>query len=295
MRKLVSAVLIAGAAVFATQDALAGQITASSGPIKINGKPATLPVTLQKGDTVETGSATATFKSDAGDVVTLDRSTVAKSEGAQSGVEYFFVVSGSATGNLSEKTTLGVATSWATAPQGVRTEVRVEAPADRPGTEGRFRTVSGGTWLRNDSYAVWLPAEHSVTLWRDRTKKGSMCFRTSQQNQGTVDINKTVSGGNIKISVPRAASGCVEDWVNNRTKISNEITSNKQEKIHIETEFGSKSEANLGPGTYALIDNQTGGIELIEENVDDSIGEEIPSYDPIDDASDASVTRRTTR
>ena len=53
MRKLVSAVLIAGAAVFATQDALAGQITASSGPIKINGKPVKIPagyaVTVVKG------------------------------------------------------------------------------------------------------------------------------------------------------------------------------------------------------------------------------------------------------
>lgn len=299
MRKLVSTVWIAGLAIagfaaLAGQDALAGQITASSGPIKVNGKPAVLPVTLQKNDKVETGSSTATFKSDAGDVITLDRGTTAKGEGTVGGIEYIFIVSGSAIGNLSEKTTLGVATSWATAPQGARTEVRVEAPAERAGTEGRYRTLSGGTWLRSDPYSVWLPPEHSVTLWKDAGKKGSLCFRTSQQNQGTVDVSKEVSAGNfIRITVPRAASGCVEDWAGNKTKVSNEITSNKQEKIHVETTFGSKSEANLGPGTYALIDNQTGGIEVIDDTIDDSIGEELPSYDPVDDASDASVTRRT--
>jgi Ca2+-binding RTX toxin-like protein len=297
MRKLVPAALIGGLALFAAaSDALAGQIVeAAGGQIKVNGKAVAVPVAVNKGDVVETGSATATFRSDAGDVITLDRNTVAKGEGTEGGIEYLFVKSGVATGNLSEKTTLGVAASWATAPKGMRTEVRVEAPADRAASEGRFRTISGGTWLRNDDYTTWLPAQHSVTLWRDATKKGSMCFRTSQQNTGKVDVVRTVAGGNIRVIVPRAASGCVEDFKGNKTKISNDFTSNKQEKVRVETEFASSSTAEIGPGGYAVIDNQTGAIETFEETFDEVFGEEIPQYDPVEDASDASATRKKKR
>lgn len=297
MPKFVPIALVAGLVAFALAgDAFAGTLTASTGPVKVNGKAATLPVELKKGDTVETGAASATFKSDSGDIVTLDRDTTAKSEGVEDGVEYLFVVSGVATGDISEKTTIGVSVGWATAAKGTRTEVRAEAPADRPGVEGRFRSIKGaGTWIRNGEISTWLPEANSVTLWRDRSKRGGMCFRTSQQNTARVDVTKMVAGGAIKVSVPRATSGCVEDVANNKTKISNEITSNKQDKIKIETEFGSKSAAEVGPGTYALIDNQTGGIELIDESVDDSIGEEIPTYDPVDDASDVSTLRKTKR
>jgi hypothetical protein len=297
MRKLVPAALIAGLAVFAAaSDALAGDIVdAAGGQVKVNGKSVAVPVTLKKGDTFETGAGTATFKSDAGDVISLEANTTARHEGVEGGVEYLFVRTGAATGKLSEKTTLGVSVSWATAPKGARTEVRVEAPADRPAIEGRFRTLSGGTWLVNDAYSTWLPEQHSVTLWRDAAKRDSMCFRTSQQNTGRVDVNKMVAGGNIQVSVPRATSGCVEAFKENKTKISNEITSNKQEKIKIQTEFGARSTADLGPGTYAIIDNQTGGVEVFDEFIEDTLTEEVPSYDPIQDSSDASVSRRKKR
>ena len=295
MRKFVPAALIAGIAVFAATDAFAGQITAASGPIKVNGKTATLPVTLAKGDKVETGANTATFKSDAGDLISIEKNTTAKSDGVEGGVEYFFVEVGVATGTLSEKTTLGVSVSWATAPKGGKTQVRVEAPADRPGVRGLFRTLAGGTWLRNDTFSTWLPELSSVTLWRDRTKMGSLCFSTSQQNPGMVDIVKRVAGGDIRVSVPRATSGCVEDLAENKTKISNDLNSNKQEKVHVETEFGAMSKADIGPSTYAIIDNQTGGIETFDEGLTETIGEEIPSYDSISDASDVSVSRKKKR
>lgn len=297
MNKLFPAALVAGLALLASaSEAFAGQVVeAAGGQVKVNGKAVAVPVALKKGDVVETGGGAVKIKSDAGDMITLEAETKAVSEGSEDGVEYLFVRSGAAVADLSDKTSVGVAVSWATAPKGQRTQVRAEAPADRAATEGRFRTISGGTWLRNDSYSTWLPEQHSVTLWSDATKKGAMCFRTSQQNAGTVDVNKLVAGGNIRISVPRAASGCVEDFQGNKTKISNEITSNKQEKIRVETEFGAKASAEVGPGTYAVIDNTTGGIEVMEEVIDESIGEEIPSFDAVDDASDISVSRRARR
>ena len=295
MRSFVSFVL--AAAVVATAfagDAFAGTLTSATGPIKVNGKEAKLPVEIKKGDVIETGSSAATFKSDAGDLITLDRATKAKSEGSVEGVEYLFIASGSAQADLSNKTSLGVATSWATAAKDMRTEVRVEAPADRASTEGRFRTIKGGTWLRNEPYAVWLPEAQSVTLWSDAKKPGGMCFRTSQQNTGRVEVTKQVGAGAIHASVPRATNGCVESLANNKTKVSNEITSNKQEKIQVWTEFGSKAKADVGPGTYAVIDNQTGGIEVIEEFIDDDFNAEIPDFQPVDDAA-ISVSRTRKR
>lgn len=293
MPRFIPAALIAGLAVLAASaEAWAGQITQASGPIQVNGKPATLPVTLKKGDVVSTGGSTATFKSDAGDVISLERNTVAKSDGSEKGVEYLLIDAGGASGTLSEKTTLGCLASWATAPAGQTTEIRVEVPAEKP-SEGRFRTIKGGTWLRGDPYETWLPADHSVVLWRDASKSGSLCFRTSQQNEGRVEIRKQVSGGTIKAFVPRASSGCYEDLSGNKTKLSNEITSNKQDKIQIKTEFGTASSAELGPGTYAIIDNQTGTIEVVEDVLDTSIGEELPTFDPVDSAADASASSRT--
>lgn len=295
MRSFVPSVLAAAVAfVSFAGDALAGTMTSATGPIKVNGKTVTLPAEIKKGDVVETGTSSATFKSDAGDLITLDKGTKASSEGSVDGVEYLFIASGSAQGDLSNKTSLGVSTSWATAAKDMRSEVRVEAPSDRASSEGRFRSIKGGTWLRNDPYAVWVPEAQSVTLWRDKTKKGALCFRTSQQNTARIEMKKEVGAGAINISVPRATNGCVEDLVNDKTKVSNEITSNKQEKIQVWTEFGSKAKADVGPGTYALIDNQTGGIEIFEEFIDDRFTDDIPDFEPADDST-ISISRSRKR
>lgn len=302
MRPIVPVRAVAAAAAFAlcvfalAGEALAGQIVEANGAVTLNGQPVKLPASIKKGDVIVTAAnATAVFRSDAGDKISLESGTTAVGEGTENGVEYLFVKTGAATGDISDKTTFGVATSWATAPKGVRTTVRAEAPAGKGATEGRFRTVKGDTWLMNGPYAVLLPQDHTVTLWRDSGKSTAMCFRSGQQNASRVQMHKQVSGGVIRIDVPRATNGCVEDMSNNRTKISNEITSNKQEKIEISTQFGAASNAAIGPGTYALIDNQTGGIEVVQETVDDTIGEEIQTIDPVGDATDASISRRSAR
>lgn len=293
MLKFVPAAILAGLAILASaSDALAGQITAATGgAVKVNGKAVTLPCTIQKGDTINTGGATATFVSDAGDKVTLDPETTARSEGTDGGIEYLFLVSGTGTGDLSEKTSVGVAVAWASAPKGRRTNIRVEAPAERPGIEGRFRTGSGGTWLRNAGHTVWLPELQAVTLWTDRKKPGSMCYRTSQQNTTRIEISRFVPTGTIKVRVPKAASGCIENYQTSKTRISNDITSNKQEKVEIQCDFGAASSAQIGPGTYAIIDNTTGGIETYDETADDSQTGDALDYDAADSSGGASATK----
>lgn len=278
MRHVVPALIAAVLALAAFADeAWAGQIIQSSGPVMVNGRAAAVPAKIGLNDVVDTGDSTVVIRSDAGDRITLDPRTVARGEGTEDGIEYIFVLSGVATADLSVKTTVGVSASWATCPLGMTCSVRVEAPPDRPGIEGRMRTTKGAAWLRNGAYSMWVPEAHSVTLWLDRSKREALCFRTSQQNQDKVMLTKLVSGGPINMDVPRATSGCVEELSGNRTKVSNDITSNKQDKIHIETEFGSRSTANVPPGTYAIIDNQTGAIELVDESFEDLDDAPIPT------------------
>lgn len=299
MRKFVPAVLAAGLlAGFAAGTADAGQIVSASGPVTVNGKQATAaqPIVLKAGDKVATGAGvTAVFRSDAGDEIRLDPNTTIRHEGVDGGSEYVLVERGTAQGAVSAKTTFGSSSAWATAPQGQRSEVRVEAPAEKGGTEGRFRSLRGDTWLRNGSQAVWLPANNSVTLNTDPAKPGDMCFRTAQTNEGTVTVRRTVAGGNIDARIPRASSGCVMDHPNNRTKISNDLTSSKTTKIIVATDYGARGGASIGPGTFALIDNSTGTVETFLEDLFEDLGDDATDYDPVEDSSDASLTRRGKR
>lgn len=291
--KFLSVVAAAGLALAGMADAaFAGTVTGQGAPIQVNGQAVAAGQTVQfkQNDVLKTGDGTAVIRSDGNDEISVDRNSSVKSDGTADGIEYLFVTRGIATGKLSTKTSLGTAVSWATAPEGQTTEVRVEAPSGREDVEGRFRTVKGGTWLRFNEYSTWLPEAHSINLWRERAQPKFLCFRTSQQNEGVVEIRRQVSGGAIRLRVPRATSGCVEDK-GSKTKVTNDVTSNKQQKVEVATEFGSASSAQIGPGAYAIIDNATGGIELVSEEQDDSIGEEVPGYDPVDDASDVSAVR----
>lgn len=299
MRKFVTAVLAAGVlSVVAAGPALAGQIVSATGKIRVNGQPVSVdqPLTLKKGDRVATEGSSIVFRSDAGDEIRVDANSSVRHEGAEGGVEYFFVESGIATGKLSDKTSLGTSAAWATAAKGTQTEVRAEASAATGATEGRFRALKEGTWLRNGNTDVWLPENHSVTLWIDPAKPGDTCFRTSQQNEGEIEAVRVVSGGNITVRIPRATSGCVMNHPGNKTKITNDITSNKQTKIQVTTDFGARGTAAIGPGTFALIDNSTGAVETFQDDYDSDVGDEQPmDYDPVEDASDASISRRSKR
>lgn len=288
-----ASLLAAGAIVLAPSAAFAG--TAEGAGLLVNGQaaPAGKPVTLKANDSLTAGEKGAVIKTAAGDEIRLDKGATVRFDGVQDGVEFYVVQSGSATASLSTKSTLGTSAAWATAPEGMRTEVRVEAS----GGEGRFRTVTGGTWLRSGSekeYAIWLADGNSATLWRD-AKTSSLCFRTSQQNNGSVEMRREVSGGTITVMIPRAATGCITPLSGNKTKIANDLNSNKQEKLGISTAFGSASSVQVAPGGFAVVDNQTGKIEVTEEIIDDSLGEELPSFDAVENAADASISTRTKR
>lgn len=288
-----AAAVATGLVLVLTLSAEAGQVQGAGVRVNNQAVAGDKPVALKKGDVVSTLDGTAVIRTETGEEIRLDRNTTLRHEGTEGGVEYFLVLTGSATGKVSATSTLGSSSSWATAPEGGTAEVRVEVPASRG--EGRFRTVSGtagGVWLRNGDMNVWLPEGNSLSITTDPTLPGATCFRTSQQNNTSIEVQRMVTGGTIRVRFPRASEGCIQPLTGNKTKITNSINSNKQEKAEVATLFGSNSSANLGPGAFAIIDNQTGGIELGEEF------QEVPEddvYDPVDDATDTSGEKTTKR
>jgi hypothetical protein len=252
----------------AASTASAGTITSATGPIRVNDQEVVVqpgePLTLAAGDEVETLGATVAFQSAAGDRVTLEPGTVARSDGEQGEAEYLFIESGAAYGTLSHKTAVGGTAGWASARENETGKVFVEVPANRPGKETSFRAVDGEIGVRYHAFTVWLPSKHSVTLAVDPQQPGVLAFRTSQQNTGDVEVELSTGKGRILAYVPKATIGRIRPEDAERTRIENDIRSLKTGKVRLVTDFPGQDpqEAALGPGTYALINNETGTIEL---------------------------------
>jgi hypothetical protein len=267
--KAVAAVVALTASAAAAQ---AGTITGASGPFRVNAKDVTLAsgqtLVTKPGDEISTGKSSVVWRSDNGDNVTLDIGTVAREEPTTQESAALFLLRGSGTGMLGEKTVLGVAAGWAGAPKGGRSKVLVEAAPGREAVEGLFRAVEGGAVVNYRQYRTIVPAAHSVTLDVDPAATGAMWFRTGQQNAGDIEIHKSVREGQpdeIVLWVPKATSGGFTDEPGNKTKVCDEIISLKTAKIRIQTRFQAKGEnnASIGPGTCAVVDNATGAIQLL--------------------------------
>ena len=251
----------------------AGVITSATGPIRVNGQEVVLkagePLTLNPGDVIETLGANAVFQSGSGetgsgDRITIERGTSARADGVEDGVDFLFVESGTAYGDISDKTSVGGSAGWASAPEGQAAKIFLEVPTNRPGSEATFRSIEGGIWVRYHDYRVWLPEQHTVTLAVDPARPDRLAFRTSQQNAGDVRVIKAVGGGDIITIVPKATVGRIAPEGVDKTRIDNDIASLKTGKIRLETQYPGRSpqKAALGPGTYAVIDNATGDIQV---------------------------------
>lgn len=271
MRHLQSVVVLAVLAVSAVA-AQAGTITSASGPFKVNGKDVTLEsgqtIATKAGDEIVTGKSSVVWRSDNGDNVSLDAGTVAREHPTTATSAAVFLVRGSATGMVSEKTLIGSAAGWAGAPQGKKSKVLVESLPGREYESGLFRAVEGTATVNYRQYRVLLPAAHSVTLDVDPAAPGLLQFRSGQQNAGEVEIRKAVREGQadeISVWVPKATSGSFTDEPNDKTKICDDINSLKTAKLRIQTRFAAKGEnnASIGPGTCATVDNATGAIQLL--------------------------------
>lgn len=267
--KLVLALAVLAASAAAAQ---AGTITSASGPFKLNAKDVTLEpgqtIVTKANDHIATGKSSVVWKSDNGDNVTLDVNTVAREQPTTQTSAAIFLISGSATGLLSEKTLIGSAAGWGSSTKGAKSKVLVEAVPGREGATGLFRAVEGGAYVTYRQFHARLPAAHSVTLDIDAKAPGTLRFRTGQQNVGEVEIGKTVREGQsdeIVLWVPKATAGSFNDEPQDKTKICDDINSLKTAKVRIQTRFQAKGEnnASIGPGTCAQVDNATGAIQLL--------------------------------
>ncbi len=280
MNRLCAAAAFAILSVLAAQGASAGALTAATGPIKHNGATknvsAGAKVEMAEGDTVETGTATVTWTSESGDVITIEPGSVIKASGVVGGqgfdgkpfrIDLLFLQHGTATGSFSHKTSVGAAAGWMTAPLvDGKTSFYIDAPEKSAVSKAQFRTVRGDAWVRYDKFTVWLPERHSVVLTVDSNNRDRLSFRTGQQNRRPIDITYQVSRGNTIVAiVPRATSGTMEPFESGKTKVTNDIASLKTGKIVLKTRFAGKPEktAELGPGTAARIDNRTGDIQVV--------------------------------
>jgi hypothetical protein len=249
--------------------AQAGTITSASGPIQINGKDVTVApgktVALKAGDTFSTQAAKVAYRSETGDDVTFDPGSIVREEEVNSAGAAVFMLKGSASGTLSDRTLLGVAAGWVNAPQKAKAKVTVDATPGRENSGASFRAVDGAATIRYRSYTMYLMQAHSVTLDIDPAAPGNLAFRTGQQNAGDVEIHKSAgNGGDMVVSVPKATLGAFTDEAGNKTKICDDINSLKTAKMKLESRFAKGTNtASIGPGTCALIDNATGAIQVL--------------------------------
>jgi hypothetical protein len=264
-----SLTLAALAVAAAAASAEAGTITGKKGSVRINGTDVALeagkPIATKAGDKIQTSKDAVVWRSDTGDDITIDADSFASEQPTDGSGAALLLSKGSISGILSEKTQIGVAVGWISAPKGEKSRVIVEATPGREAAESTFISVDGNAWIRYREYKVLLRPSHSVTLDIDAALPGTLCFRTGQQNPGDVDIHRSVPGGDILAAVPKATLGCFTDEKDNKTKICNDVNSLKSGKIKITTRFTGKNDntASIGPATCALIDNTTGQIEVL--------------------------------
>lgn len=249
--------------------AQAGTITGASGPFKVNGANQTLPaggsLALKRNDVVDTLGSSLTYRSDTGDTVILETGSLVREEETTATAAGIFLLRGAVTGVVSEKTQVGCAAGWATAPAGQKCRLLVESTPGRETTEALFRAVEGSAFVNYRAFNAFLLPQHSVTLDIDPAAPGTLRFRTGQQNAGEVKIAKSVPAGEIAAWVPKASLGSFNDEPENKTKVCNDINSLKSAKIRLQTRFAGRGEntAAIGPGTCALIDNATGAIQVL--------------------------------
>lgn len=270
IRRMFATVAACLALALCVQLGMAAAVTGASGPITVNGKVVQVedgkPLQLKPGDQVEAGSSSVTIQTAAGDTIVLDPGSSARAEGVQDGVDGVFLESGSATATLSQQSTVGVGAGWVQldADQKGQARVYIEAPADQNGSVGFFRALQGDVYVRYRSYSVFLPARHSVSLTIDPRNPSDLRFRTAQQNAGEIIILKQAGGGVIETQIPKATSGLFRLVDGTRTRIENDVTSLKTGRIVVTTRYGgTEQQAFLGPGTYALVNNATGAIQVV--------------------------------
>lgn len=233
---------------------------------KVNGAaPKQVPMALSAGDKVD-GPATITTAT--GETLLVSADGVLAVKAPEKGVELFFVIKGSVRGEIGPKVQVAVPVGWLQVPEGNKAEFYAE-------TMGKARCFvkanKGDLVVGYDKYQILLREGQGIELWTLADKPGDLCFTTHANNPGDVALLAKITGSlDVELVVPKATTGCVRQIPGDKTRIDSDAGSWKGGKIGLRTRLsGAEGQTGtLGPGTFAVINNATGEIEMGFEEVD---------------------------
>lgn len=209
----------------------------------------------------------ATVKTASGDQIFLSEGAAVEILPPDGDVELILVKRGAVRGVIGGKTQIAVPTGWLIVKPGTFARFYAETMGPK---RAFVKVDEGQALLAYDNFNIHLQQGNGIEL--EQTKSGAVRFSTHQTNASAVRIIDRVSVDlEIDLTVPKATSGMFKpEKQGQKTRITSDAISYKSGTIALETRFEgeAKHKGSLGPGTFAVIDNSTGVLELAFDEVD---------------------------
>ena len=208
----------------------------------------------------------ATVKTAAGDQIKLDEGAAVQIQPPDGEIELILVTRGSVRGVIGPKTQVAVPTGWLMSPKGY-----TRFYAETMGPKRAFIKVDEGQgFLVFGKFTFQLMAGNGIEI--EQTRSGALRFTTHQTNASEIRVIYAVNDElEIDLTVPKATTGMFKSEKNGqKTRIVSDAISWKSGTIDLETRLNKEPmhKGSLGPGTFAVIDNSTGVLELAFDEVD---------------------------
>lgn len=253
------------------------QVFRSSAPFLIAGRLTSLaadtPVRVSLGASIAAETADVSVRTASGDLVVINRGGSIHDTGGRGSIDEVYLECGPIDVEFSQRLRIGVAGWTVRCGRDGPAKARIELVRSSPSAdhhEVRIRTNAGLVIASSSLLEVDVESGSAVSLKQDAASAATTRFRTSQANTANVVITKTVQRGRIEFRVPRAVSGEVSAPRNGKTKISNDINSNKLQSLLVGANWGSRSDLGVGAGGFAIVDDLAGDVEAGETPVADA-------------------------
>lgn len=255
-------VVATAAAAIAVESTVVSAAAAPPARARLNGRdldPAR-PAALRAGDRLETADAPVEIPTAAGRVTVAPRSVLVH-QGAERGVEYLFVASGAAEGDVGASASLGGPASWAAAPEAGACRVRVSVPdTDRDTTS--FRALRGGAWLRFHAVSTWLPERCDVTLAAAADGPGSLRFASAASNPASVEVQRgTPARAHVALAAPGVA-GSLSDRSGATRLVCREAPSGSLLRLEVRRDGRTVARGGVAPGAEAVLDGDRVRVDV---------------------------------
>jgi hypothetical protein len=268
-RRATALLALLAASLAATWDAAPAAIVrpacGAPGPVAVvNGReaPAATPLSLRAGDRVEARSDPVTLRVAEGGEIRLSPGAVVTHQGVTNGVEYLFVVSGTAEGDLGQATALGAPASWALAAGAERCTVRVSVGKDGPADASDFLAVRGEARLRYHAIAALLPAGCRLELAPSGDGPASLSFGAAAGNPASIELTRSAARLSHAVTVPPGVSGTLADR-GAATRVScGRAPAGGLLRLEVRSDGAAVRRGAVGPGAAALLASDEVRIEV---------------------------------